>query len=313
MLRTMLLNLAILLAMLSAGCGPMPMTMDDGGMSPPLDAGIEPYPTGPFIKRGIVEGINDPGYHDYQPRLRDDGLELFFASTRPESSQDTTYDWNIWVSTRTLPNDPWSPPVPVAALNTSAADRHPVLADDGLTIYFFREDGTEVLSATRSDSSTQLWTGIAPVSSLSADGKTIPSDLHRAPDGSEAMSLFSDRMGGSGLYDIWLATRPAPDALWTTVHAGTALNTDFHEYETTMSVDLLTIYVQSPRSGVSRIYKASRPSTMDPFGAAEPVVELEPDVATDGVAQPHLTPDGKTLYYTQATAGQDYDIYWASR
>ena len=78
-------------------------------------------------------------YTDYQPVLRRDGLELFFASNRPGSIG--TYP-DLWTSTRVSTLDPWSPPVSLGTLvNSDQYDFHPTLSWDGTTLIFASERG----------------------------------------------------------------------------------------------------------------------------------------------------------------------------
>jgi WD40-like Beta Propeller Repeat len=64
---------------------------------------------------------------------------LFFISTRPwpGHSNDET-DTDIWVTKRSGSDSGWGAPVPVAELNSSAAEWYPTLTRDG-TIYFGSE------------------------------------------------------------------------------------------------------------------------------------------------------------------------------
>ena len=64
---------------------------------------------------------------------RRDGLEMFLTSNRPGGQGNL----DLWVSTRASTSDPWSTPVDLAALNSSAADGAPGLSWDGTTMYFY--------------------------------------------------------------------------------------------------------------------------------------------------------------------------------
>ncbi len=84
-----------------------------------------------------VAELNTPDY-DYQPVLRKDGLELFFASTRPGGSGGA----DLWTSTRESTLNPWSPPVNLGPLvNSEEWDFHPTLSRDGTTLIFASERG----------------------------------------------------------------------------------------------------------------------------------------------------------------------------
>jgi len=75
---------------------------------------------------------------DYQPVLRKDGREMFFASNRPGGAGSV----DLWTSIRESTLDPWSTPVNLGPLvNSTASDFHPTLSFDGATLYFATERG----------------------------------------------------------------------------------------------------------------------------------------------------------------------------
>jgi len=89
-------------------------------------------------------------YSDYQPAIRKDGLEMFFASGRPGSfpvDPDDGYppgtiSADIWVSERDSVEDSWSPPVNLGpTVNSNHWDFHPTLSFDGMTLIFASERG----------------------------------------------------------------------------------------------------------------------------------------------------------------------------
>jgi Tol biopolymer transport system component len=69
---------------------------------------------------------------DERPNVRRDGLELYFDSNRAGSLGAM----DLWVTTRASTTDPWSSPVNVTELNTTAAETRPSLSFDGTTLYF---------------------------------------------------------------------------------------------------------------------------------------------------------------------------------
>jgi hypothetical protein len=74
---------------------------------------------------------------DRQPNVRRDGLEMFMASDRPATGCPAVgCQLDLWVSTRPSTSSPWSPPVPVTAVNSSASDAGPSLSFDGRSLYF---------------------------------------------------------------------------------------------------------------------------------------------------------------------------------
>ena len=85
-------------------------------------------------------GLNDAAANDIQPNVRKDGLEVVFSSNRAGGigAQD------IWVSTRTSFDAPWSAPVNLgAAVNTAAAETRPSLSKNARQLLFGRAPGPE--------------------------------------------------------------------------------------------------------------------------------------------------------------------------
>jgi hypothetical protein len=84
--------------------------------------------------RGVAQAELNSGASDIQPSVRKDGLEVVFASNRiAEAGQD------IWASTRSRADDPWSAPVNLGpAVNTTANETRPSLSWDATTLYFGR-------------------------------------------------------------------------------------------------------------------------------------------------------------------------------
>ena len=81
----------------------------------------------------IVTELSSPiPFNDFQPAVRRDGLEVFLASNRPGGLGGL----DIWVSTRASTSDPWSPPVNVTVVNSTATDQRPALSFDGTSLYF---------------------------------------------------------------------------------------------------------------------------------------------------------------------------------
>jgi hypothetical protein len=69
---------------------------------------------------------------EVRPTVRQDGLEILFYSDRSGGAGGN----DLWTSTRATPDAPWTAPVNVAALNTSASDLHPYLSADARTLFF---------------------------------------------------------------------------------------------------------------------------------------------------------------------------------
>ena len=94
---------------------------------------------GGFSPPALVAELSTPSF-DRQPSIRRDGLEIFLASNRP-GSLDNTLD--LWVSTRESIREPWSQPVNLGVVVNGGVvapftinDAGPALSFDGTTLFF---------------------------------------------------------------------------------------------------------------------------------------------------------------------------------
>lgn len=71
---------------------------------------------------------------DRYVNVSDDGLEIAFSSNRPGGAGSL----DVWYSSRSRVRAPWSPPVNVAAVNTSNPETRPTFSWDGKRLYFGR-------------------------------------------------------------------------------------------------------------------------------------------------------------------------------
>ncbi len=76
------------------------------------------------------------GFRDTRTAIRRrDGLEMILSSERPGGLGTPPRD--LWVSTRASTQDPWSIPVLLPYVNTTALEGSPALSWDGEELYFF--------------------------------------------------------------------------------------------------------------------------------------------------------------------------------
>jgi hypothetical protein len=76
---------------------------------------------------------------DRFPTIRRDGLEIVFTSNRPGSVPDpvtSAPSLDLWFSTRSRVNEPWSTPEPVPGVNSSATENSASLSFDGSELIF---------------------------------------------------------------------------------------------------------------------------------------------------------------------------------
>jgi hypothetical protein len=79
----------------------------------------------------LVSELSVAGANDAGATVRKDGKEIFFFSTRPGVG-----GIDLWTSTRSSVEEPWSDPVNVATLNTTSNEQTPSLSHDGRTLVF---------------------------------------------------------------------------------------------------------------------------------------------------------------------------------
>ena len=100
-------------------------------------------PGGGFGPAAPVAELNSAG-NDIQPNVRKDGREIVFSSNHAYSGAQGLQD--LYVATREKVSQPWSAPVNIAAVNTSASETRPSLSRDALTLLFGRAPGPEGMS-----------------------------------------------------------------------------------------------------------------------------------------------------------------------
>lgn len=123
----------------------------------------------------------------------------------------------------------------------------------------------------------------------------------------------SNRLGGSGDFDLWVTTRKTTKDPWgEPVNLGPAVNSRYYDNHPSISADGLTLYFDSRRPGTSNwsacndIYVTRRATINDAWGKPEPLA-----VNTGGYDySPDIARDGLTLYYDSPLAGRDL---WVSR
>jgi hypothetical protein len=136
-------------------------------------------------------------------------------------------------------------------------------------------------------------------------------------DGLE-LYFWSNRPGGSGSTDLWIATRATIEDDWgTSVNLGPLVNSSAMDFCPYISADGLSLFFISGRSGgyggfYGDIWITTRPTVSDPWGTP---VNLGPTVnssASEG--GPALSADGTTFYFSSERSGGfgSFDIWQVS-
>jgi hypothetical protein len=188
----------------------------------------------------------------------------------------------------------------------------PSLSADALTLYVavvipgFNE---QIAVSTRPDRGNTF--GFANV---------VPAPVSQSIEGTPHISLdglslyfFSERAGsGDAARDLYVATRSDPNGTFDTVSPLSSVNSSSTDHLPWLGPDELTLYFTSRRSGNLDIWRSTRGSRAEAFGAPAAVTELNSSADDNGVT---LTQDARTLIMTsnrQNGAG-GYDLWQAER
>ena len=137
---------------------------------------------GTFSPPTLIKELNSEG-SEFGVAIRRDGLEIFFASSRPGGLNNPTFD--IWTSTRDSISASWKTPVLAPGINSLANERFPKLAPDGSVLYLTsdRSGGFDLYSATRCSLYSDTPCGVnRTVADFNGDGQTDLS-VFRPSDG----------------------------------------------------------------------------------------------------------------------------------
>ena len=165
-----------------------------------------------------------------QPSISADGKKLFFASNRAgKIGGEGKVNVDIFISHRQL-DGRWSEPVNLGSkINTGQYDGSPFFAADGTTLYF-ASAGRGGLGGL--DFFVSQWKG--PSDTDWTEPEHLPAPINSpgnemfltVPASGNSLFFSSDRDGGSGHYDIWIALNP-PKAKPTLVLKGRCF--DMHD------------------------------------------------------------------------------------
>lgn len=265
----------------------------------------------PFGAPVLVPGIDSP-QDDRDARLSTDELSIFFASTRPDGGNQNARD--IYTASRKVRTEPFTSVTPVDGLALAdVADSAPMLAPDGLTLFFesTRTGSTkhDIWIATRTESSP--FTNFTRLAVLD-DGSDDRTPYFSAAE--DALWFASDRGTSPPRYKLYRAKRNAAGGFEAPVRVdelnGSADDTSWYPV---LSADGLTIYWTSQRAGTHGdydIWRARRRELSDPFGNVENVTELNTPAAD---VPTWLSPDGCRLYLLRNESTQPASIYVAEK
>lgn len=155
-----------------------------------------------------------------------------------------------------------------------------------------------------------------------AFASTLPAPVNSSPpvEGSpflspDELSLYfhSQRAGGAGDRDLYVATRATAGAAFNSVRALTSLNSPQRDHSPWLSPDELTLYFSSRRGSASDdVWRATRSSPGVDFSAPVSVAELDSGGNDTGIT---LSDDELTADFASDRAGGlgGMDLYRAAR
>jgi Tol biopolymer transport system component len=259
--------------------------------------------------------------HEGSPCISEDGLTLYFSSTRT----DGYGSMDLWFVKRPTIDGPWSEPINFGPMvNTEFDEGFPRTSADGLFLYFNSDRpggyGKSDIWLTRRANISASWgipVNLGPsVNSASDEGVPCISKT------GSTLIFCSDRSGGSGANDLWQVpiltdrgfTTGNPESL------GTSVNTLYSEVGPSVSFNGLSLYfsdypsdVRVGGSGGADLWVTSRSSKRGDWGVPE---NLGPNVNSKADdMEPSISKDELSLYFCSNRPGGngERDIWMTRR
>jgi hypothetical protein len=189
------------------------------------------------------------------PWVSFDGLSLYFVSSGAPGPGGR----DIWFAQRTSTSLQFSGAQPLDGVNSTLIDNRPWLTRDELTLLFVSTrlgglGNSDIWTATRA---TKIDPFSNPVILPAVNGTGRDESPVMSRDG---LTLYfaSDRLGGLGQQDIWMATRPDPQSAFGGFTPMTNLNSSSSDVDIALSDDERELFFASNRSGTPEIWRAIR-------------------------------------------------------
>ncbi|PYQ62774.1 MAG: hypothetical protein DMF58_00800 [Acidobacteria bacterium] len=231
------------------------------------------------------------------------GLSLYLNSNRPGGLGET----DIYVSQRSSVEEPWGPPVNVLVLNSAGVEQAPALSRDSHYLFFSTDrpggmGGLDIWVSRREDIHDDFdWETPVPITEINSSVNDAGPAYFENEEGSPQLYFQSQRAGGAGLADIY-RTELQEDGTWSAPQRVAELSTPFQEQRPSIRFDGLEIVFQSnrPPSAGFDLWVSTRESVTDAWSSPVRIKNVN-SPQTD--AQPYLSGDGMTLYFTSDRAG----------
>ena len=141
----------------------------------------------------------------------------------------------------------WEPPARLPDLiNSQANEYEPSISVDGLTLFFVRGKAGANADVYCSRKTHSGWSEPTAVTAINTEFDELGPEL--SADG-QALYFYSDRPGGEGGYDLWVARRglDANGDFSPAVNLGPAVNSEYNDYGPALTYDGTTLYFASNR------------------------------------------------------------------
>jgi Tol biopolymer transport system component len=196
--------------------------------------------------------MNSNGALDGTPFITPDGLSFFLFSSRGGNR-------DLYLSTRQSATADFSSPVLVQNVNTAQVEYLPWLAPDALGLFFVSTrsggQGASDIWQARRGSLTDQWSNVTNVGELNTSQRDEGITLSR--DGLTAI-FASNRDGGEGDVDLWLALRTSLDGPFSEPINLTEVNSSADDVDPHLSNDGHELFFSSLRNGTQVLWHAWR-------------------------------------------------------
>jgi Tol biopolymer transport system component len=219
---------------------------------------------------------------------------------------------DLWHATRSDTASAFGPATNLPNINSSQAEGGAALSPDGLTLYFSsnRAGGVgqdDIWVATRPDRASPFG---MPLDLAAVNSPVREYGPAISPDG---LTLFvkSNRAGGLGGLDVWMATRPDAGSAFGTPINFALINSAADDGRASITADGLSVFFGTNLSATTRgdLWRVDRATTTAAFSAPARLDDVD---SSDSDYDPWISPSGDRLYFTSSRPGTGNDDLWVS-
>ncbi len=207
-------------------------------------------PTAPFGAPSIM-AESSPS-NDNDPSVSFDHLMLFFHSNRGGNP-------DLYMAKRNKTIDPWGTPTAIAPLATDAGEAHAYFRQAAGELWFVRDEGAtayDIFVAKQNGAS------FGPAQKVNELSSPVNDWQPQITEDGLTLVFASDRPGGKGKFDLWIARRTSTTLPFATPTPIDELNSIEDDYTGWLSDDGCRIWFSTDRNTAganSQIFYAERP------------------------------------------------------